>query len=66
MTDNTKPVPWQTKAMGRFQPRERHPHEALPNTINVHALPPYKPEPAQSVRAGADDFRAIQSRGFPT
>ncbi len=59
------PASRQSKTPGRFQ-RKRHPHEALPNTINVLALPPYTPEPAPAVRQGADDHRAIQSRGYRT
>lgn len=55
---------WQVR--GGYKPRARKPNEALPNTINMMALPPYKPEPVLSVRPGADDFRAVQSRGYRT
>lgn len=41
--------------------RKRAIGEALPNTRNIFRAPRYKPEPAASVRAGADDHRKCKS-----
>jgi hypothetical protein len=48
------------------KPRPRAPNEALPNTISIHALPVYVPTSDGPVRPGANDHKAILSRGYPT
>lgn len=48
----------------KYTPKVRHSCEALPNSYNLLKAPKYKPEPAQSVRAGADDHIKHKSRGF--
>lgn len=60
------PVSWQTRTMGGYTPRQRDPNEALPYTISVHKLPPYTPPVNAAARPGADDHKAVRSRGVPT
>lgn len=48
---------------GKYEPRQRHPDEALPNTISIKELPHYVPPKAHLVRPGADDHMNIKSRG---
>lgn len=49
----------------KFKPRERHPDEALPNTIDLMALPDYVPPAAElPIRPGALNYRNVASRGI--
>lgn len=46
-----------------FEPRERHPDEALPPQINKFAGK-YEPSDMEPVRPGASDHLKIKSRGL--
>jgi hypothetical protein len=53
------------KAKHTFAPRVRQPGEAPPRTHNIFNAN-FKPPPAPPIRAGADDFRKIKSKGVRT
>lgn len=54
------------KGMSVERPTNTETAVAQPLTINIFALERYVPEPQQSTRRGAEDFRKIQSRGCRT
>lgn len=53
------------KAKHEFVPRVRQPGEAPPRTYNIFKAN-FKPAPSAPIRAGADDFRQIKSKGVRT
>lgn len=63
MSNTDAMSPRMKKKLGTYTAmrKKRAAGEALPNTRNIFKAPKYQPEPAASVRQGADDHRNCKS-----
>jgi len=57
-------APSQMRRVAGFEPRQRHPNEALPCTISFRDRGDYVPPSMEPIRAGASDHLKHRSRGI--